>query len=103
MSRDLEVGDTFNTKGYNMVAMMDCYEDDGGIILVMHNNSTHYLVAKVPEINVQMAIDDNPLEFDAILLRATSYQRATEEELGGLFDEVMAYALKRCRRRRTGA
>lgn len=44
-------GDTFNLSGYDEVARLSAAIGGGGPevqIVVVHNNSTHYLVAEVP-------------------------------------------------------
>lgn len=61
----MNIGDIFNTKGYDVVATMKRATE--GEVVVLNNNSTHYLVA------VRRSSDDD----DAMLVVSIGYGIAT--------------------------
>ncbi len=63
----MKQGDKFNKKGYELVASIDVGlgvgEDNGCRVLVLHNHSSHYLIA-ISHCSTQIAADNGTDDHD---------------------------------------
>jgi len=84
---ELVRGERYDTKGYQLVAVIDNAEEDGGVI-VCHNNSSHYLVFTRGHDEML----DDELRY-GVFEQSWSYFKATEEECRSIYREVLEFAV----------
>lgn len=60
----MNAGDMFRVKGYDVLATAN-YAETGGQVIVLNNNSTHYLVAVRPNSDEEQAQFESSFSYDA--------------------------------------
>lgn len=97
----MKQGDKFNTRGYCYVASIDGYTDGEAYrVVVLHNHSTHYLVAEVGT-PLEVAMDSGVISDaseptsgeDATLIASYYYGGGTQEEIVEYYRQVLKLAV----------
>jgi len=84
----MDIGERFHFKGYTPMAYLQ-HAVTGEVIVVMHNCSSHILVAKTDAAAIEM-VDE---ETHAVLIASFDYQRVPEHRLSEVYARALAEAV----------